>query len=346
MPREDAISTKWPVPGRAGGGILTFLVLLAVATKAPADATRDAVIGEALDRMLRMEYAAAEKTLITGLSETAPPRPYFAGLVCLNRFLDEGDTSALSRAEGYWASLTRPEEPSNGSLGADLLEARLYRGLAGLQLAHVSALRGARLRSASQAYSARRQLAALEAPEARMSLMLYDYWRDRILEKLPLVRAAEFPLEEFSEMADASRHMETPFRFALFWIHLDAGRPDSGRLLVEEFLARYPDHRLAREMRAVALFRLDLLAEARAEQEKLRKEYAALARTASCAACLPLGYYRATGNLARIAALLGPADESATLHAEWSLAAASDIGRWLPESLRRDLSRLPAPPRR
>lgn len=355
MPHEDAISTKWPSPGRAGRGILRILLLCAAlggsasAAEARDEATRPqgretagehAVVKEALDRMFRMEYAAAEKTLLTELPDSSPARPYFAGMVCLNRFLDLGDTAALARAEAYWNPLAPAGEPPGRFAAAAPESLRLYRGLAGFQLAHVAALRGARLRPAMLALSARRRLDNLETPEARASLMLYDYWRDQILAKIPFVRADAFPLEDFQAAANASPRLENAFLFALFWIHLDAERPEAGRVLVEDFLGRYPNHRLGREMRAAALFRAGRLEEARAEHENLRKEYAARDGDPDCPACLPLGYYRAVGNLARIYAALGLPGKADARLGEWNRAAAAGLAPWLPGSLSRDLARV------
>jgi tetratricopeptide (TPR) repeat protein len=305
------------------------------------------VVRQALDRSSRMDYPAAEEQVAAGLPTSSPARAYFAGTICLNRFLDWGDTAALARAETWWASLSPLGEPGSAFKGAEPAELALYRGLTGFQLSFVAALRGQRLRQTAQALAARQQLNALERPEARASLLLYAHYRGKILGKLPFVGEVEFPVAEFRKAADASPALRDMFLSSLFWILLDrgkrsleAGDPKTGDenlraalRIVEGFLERYPDNRLAREMRATVFFRLRRFAEARTEYESLHEEYLGLKKPGR----LPLGVARSAGNLARVLAATGERSEAEARRAEWNRAVNSGLGPWLPASLQKDL---------
>src|SRR3954471_12362442 len=108
MPGISLISIKHLL--RVAGFLLaTYFV---VPTVAAAAAEPDAVIHQALDRMFRMDYAGAEARLLEGLPASSPAQPFYAGTVCLNRFLDWGDTTALRRAERYWEILSPRGDPS------------------------------------------------------------------------------------------------------------------------------------------------------------------------------------------------------------------------------------------
>jgi hypothetical protein len=116
---------------------------------------------------------------------------------------------------------------------------------------------------------------------------------------------------------------------------VDARRFDPAASIAEAFLARYPENRLAREMRGSLLFRRGDAAEALAEHERLREEYAELSKTPNR---LPLGYYRAVGNLARIRASRGDAREAEVLRVEWRRGLRGPAGPWLPAGLKADLA--------
>jgi hypothetical protein len=331
MPHRDAISTKW---------VILAIAMLGATFSRAAGADEDAVLRAGLDRMYRMEYATAEETLLKGLPPESPPRWLMAGAVCFNRFLDWGDTVSLRRAEMFWEELSPRGEASKRFRAADPERLRLYRGLAGFQLSYAASLRGQPFRSAALALAARQQLASpapLAAPEARASLMLYAYYRSRVLEKLPFVGAADVPVAAFSEAAGASPVLREIFLASLFWIHIDHKRFGAANAIAADFLGRYPGNRLMREMRGAALYYEGNFAGARAEYDALREEYALIGRIPGR---LPLGYYRATGNLARIHNALGNRREAEARLAEWNRAGSSAAAPWLPGILKRDLARL------
>jgi hypothetical protein len=303
------------------------------------DSTEDgAVIRQALDRMFKMDYPGAEETLLEGLPASSPALPFYAGTICLNRFLDWGDTTALRRAERYWDKITPRGDPSPAYKGADPGELRLYRGLAGFQQGYIASLRGQRLRPATLALAARQQLLPLNRPEARASLMLYDYYRGDLLGKLPFVDAPEFPVTGFRQAADASGALRDMFLTSLFWILVDTDRSDQALRITEPFLERYPDNRMVHEMRGSALFHAGRYAEARMEYENLRIEYGSLKKgPEKSPERLPLGYYRAVGNLARTYEALGMRPEAQARLAEWNRAGRAGVAPWLPASLKRDL---------
>ncbi len=319
---------------------LTFILVSVAAagvSTAPVEPSGLPVIRQALDRLFQMDYPGAEEIILEGLPASSPARPYYAGTICLNRFLDWGDTAALTRAERYWQKISpRTDEGTGAFPGAEPSEVRLYRGLAGFQQSYAASLRGQRLRPATLAYAARQQLLPLSAPEARATLILYDYYRDQILGKLPFVDAVDFPLAEFQRAADASPTLRDMFLSSLFWIHVDKGRIEPALRIAEAFLERYPGNRLAREMHGSALYRGKRLMEARAEYENLREEYRGLKKAPER---LPLGYYRAVGNLARIYAALGRGPEAEARLAEWNRAGRSGVVPWLPVSLKEDLAK-------
>jgi tetratricopeptide (TPR) repeat protein len=302
-------------------------------------ADEEAIVSAGLDRMYRMDYPAAEETFLKGLHAQSPARPYFAGIACLNRFLDWGDTAALRRAEAHWEALSPRGDPPRHLRGTDPDRLRLYRGLAGMQLSYTASLRGQRVRPATLALAAERQLRPLEAeaPEARAAMMLFDYYRGRLLERLPFFGTADFDVPGFTAAANESPPLREMFLSSLFWIHFDQKRFDAAQAVTRNFLETYPDNRLAREMRADGLYHAGRFAGARTEQEKLREEYALLAKTPGR---LPLGYFRAVGNLARIHDALGQRREAEARLAEWRQAGRTGAAPWLPPSLKRDLAAL------
>jgi hypothetical protein len=284
-----------------------------------------------------MDYASAEETFLRELPAQSPARPYFSGIACMNRFLDWGDTTALRRAEAHWEVLSPRGEPPPNSRDIDPERLRLYRGLAGFQLSYAASLRGQNFRAAAFAFSARRQLQGLQSPEARATLMLYAYSRGRILEHLPFVQAPDFDVAAFVRAAEASASLREMFRASLFWIHIDHRHYVAARDLAEDFQNRHPDNRLARQMRADGLYHGGDLAAARLEYEKLREEYAAFPKAVGR---LPLGYFRATGNLARIHAALEERHDMQSRLADWKRAERLGLMPWLPRGLARDLAGL------
>jgi hypothetical protein len=318
---------------------------VAVARAESAETAGPAVIRQALDGTLRMEYAEAEALILEGLPSSHPAQAYYAGTICMNRFLDWGDTAALARAERYWAKLSPHGDPSPGYRNAAPDEVRLYRGLAGFQLSYASSLRGEHLRPATLALVARRQLLPVDRPEASATLMLYDYYRAQLLGKLPFVGEKEFPVKAFRQVADVSP-LRDLFLSSLFWVLVEKGKDKtaSGEVRAENlgaalriadaFLERYPGNRMGREMRGSVLYWAGRFQEAREEYENLREDYRKLRKSPER---LPLGYYRATGNLARVYAALGMRAEADARLAEWNRAERSGTGPWLPASLKEDL---------
>ena len=214
-----------------------------------------------------------------------------------------------------------------------------------------ASLRREHLRPATLAFAARRQLLPLEAPEARATLILYDYYRGRLLGKLPFMGAAEFPLAEFGRAADASPTLRDMFLSSLFWVLLEnretgvrgeKGEAEAALRIPEAFLGRYPGNRLAREMRGSALYRAGRFTEARAEYENLRGEYWVVGpgNAKAFPERLPLGYYRAVGNLLRAQTALGNRRESEALRKEWNRGLAGPSGAWLPTGLKEAIDRL------
>jgi tetratricopeptide (TPR) repeat protein len=352
MPHEGSISTKRGIRGGIGArkgafvahplpiipsfAALRFVAPVVLTLCALSWADERAVLRSGMESVYRMDYAAAEKTFLEGLPATSPRRAFYAGLVNMHRLFDWGDTAALRRAEAQWEPLSPRGEPTEAFRGADPETLRLYRGLAGLQLSYAASLRGQRLRSGMLALAAQRQLSASDAPEARAALMLFGHYRGKVLEKLPFVDPAGFPFEEFRIAAAASGPLEDLFLGSLFWICLEQGRHAEALALSEGFQARYPGNRMARELRAAALFRSGDLAGAREEQEKLWREYLELRPLPGR---LPLGRHRAAGNLARIHAALGNGDEAGIYRTEWERAVRGAAGPWLPGSLKRELAR-------
>jgi hypothetical protein len=315
-------------------------LLLSLVSPSRAGEAVDSVAREALELTLRVNYAAAEARVLRGLPASSPAQPFYAGLVCLNRFLDLGDTTALRRAEAHWDRIPPQGDPPSAFRNADPGQVALYRGLAGIQLSYLASLQGQRVRPATLALAARRHLLGRPEPEAKATLMLYDHYRDQVLGKLPFVGSREFAAAEFRKLADASPLREM-FLSSLFWIHVDRKRLGPALEIAQSFVERYPENRLGREMRADGFYRARRYAEARAEYEDLLREYAQLRKAPER---LPLGYYRAVGNLARIYDAQGLRKESAARLAEWNRARRTASEPWLPGSLKRELSELDATP--
>ena len=301
----------------------------------------DSVVTAAMNQCFQMEYAKAE-SLLARIPDDNPMRPYFTGLICLNRFQDLGDTASLRRGEQLWEELS-PRDPSSKCFKEDSLQLHAYQGLAEMQLSYLAALRGSRMRSASLALSAHGKLRSVSGvAEADAGLALFEYYRERVLQKidfLPFVNPdPDAALHRLETAAKASLHLHDILRVSVFWIRLDRGEMDSALKISDEFLGRYPRNRLARQMRGSALFHAGRFSEARNIYEQVSGEYAVVRD--SLPFNIPLGYFKAVGNLARIYAQLGMQAEAAARLSEWKKALDSGISPWLPASLKRDLKRL------
>lgn len=305
----------------------------------------DSLLMAAMDQNFRMNYAAAESSLAK-IPDDHAARPYFMGLGCLNRFKDLGDTAALRRAEMFWNRLL-PRNASSEHFKEDSVSLKLYRGMGSLQLSYIASLRGATLRSASLALTARGQfLPVTGRAESDAGLALFDYYREHTLEKirfLPFVNPdTKIPLIQLKAAANQSRYLRDGLLVSAFWIHVDRREIDSALHIADDFLRRYPRNRLARQMRGSALFRGGQLAEAKKEYEALLLEYRAL-KDSLPSGYLPLGYYCSVANLARIDAGLGLQTETRALMTEWQKARNSRLDPWFPTSLKKDLEHLRLP---
>ncbi len=340
VPHVVHISNKRCATGSARRKLLFLSLLASLCGAASADCLRearyDAIILEALDHVSRMEYAAAESSLVRIPNDDAA-RPYFTGLVLMNRFQDLGDTAALRRAESIWGNLSA----QSAHYSEDSAQARVYRGLATLQESYIAAIRGSQMRSGSLALTARGQLSPLSGiAEADAALALFDYYRQQVLKTIPFVHPdTRIPLQRLEAAADSSRYLRDMFRISAFWMLVDRKELDPALEISDEFLRRYPHNRMARQMRGSALFHQGRFSEARIVYEDLLSEYARL-RDALPPNCLPVGYYCAVGNLARIYSGLGMKPEASARLAEWRKALDSGLSTWLPASLKKDLARL------
>ena len=319
--------------------VLSLAICGLTAASSLHDGPHDSTLLAIMDGIYRMDYARVEKTARTALAGSANAALYFSGLAAINAFSDVGDTSALRRAEDGWSRILATEPSGNNSDSTS----PLYRGLSGLQLSYVASLRGQSLRTGRLAWSARSELR--QAPtfaEAEAALSLFDYYRQKLLEKisfLPFVNPNPGrSLRNLRTAAENSRYLRDVLRASAFWIHFDRGEMDSALTITDGFLLRYPENRLARQMRGDALFRMGRLSEARSAYETLLREYASLQD--SCRSCLPIGFACATGNLARIYAGLGLKPLADEYLRKWKSLEAGKVGPWLPGSLKRDLSKL------
>jgi tetratricopeptide (TPR) repeat protein len=299
----------------------------------------DSTILAAMDQIFRMDYAAADIAL-KRIPDNAAAKPYFSGIVCMNRFQDLGDTSALQRAEFFWTQLNAEKSGAFPNENGARLDT--YHGLALMQLSYISSLRGERFHSAKLAFSAHSQFDGSNMAEARAGAALFEYYRGRLLSSIPLVEPnLNVPMQRLQVAADSSRYLRDLLRSSLFWMRVDHGEADSALRIPDEFLKRYPRNRLARQMRGSGLFRAGKLSEARLIYEELLQEYALL--NLSTSKNLPLGYYKAAGNLARIYSGLGLKHEASAKLALWQKALDSGLSPWLPATLKRDLERLKKP---
>jgi len=322
--------------------MITGAITPAATIPAPAEV---AVVREALDLVARMEYATAENRLLSELPAASPARPYFAGLAAMNRFLDLGDTMALRRAERHWEALSPRAAPNPVFKKTETRTLTLYRGLSGMQLSYSASLRGERLLSTRMALAARSELERVGTlPEARLALMLFDYYRGRLLQKIPFVGEAALDTRAFEAGATEVPLLRDMFLGSLFWIHVDNAHYAAAEAISTDFLRRYPGNRLARQMRGALLYRAGRLEDARELQEGLKTEYAAaFAGLPKPVGVLPLGYFRAVGNLARVAKAeqskgAGRGQDVSALLAEWRKAEQAGLMPWLPPVLKRDLA--------
>jgi len=297
-----------------------------------------------MDHVFRMEYSAAENSLLA-LPNDAPARPYFMGVVCLNRFQDWGDTASLRRAQEFWERLSTEKRPAEKFQG-DSVQLHVYRGLALMQLSYIAALRGSELRSGSLALKGQSELSSTSIwekggiAEADAGLALFDYYRKQVLASLPFVHPnTQVPLHNLEIAAGDSRYLGDVFHFSAFWMFVDHEEIDSALKISNDFLQRYPHNRMARQMQGSALYHAGKLSEARGIYEELLREYGGL-RDSLPPDYLPVGYYCAWGNLARIYSKLDLKPQEAICLVEWRKALDYGLSPWLPSSLKRELARL------
>jgi len=295
-----------------------------------------------MDHLYRMEYAAADSAL-AGLPH-GPARDYFRGLVEMNRFGDLGDTSALSRARSLWENLDRAHaDPHVGFARA--AHYPLYRGLSVLQLSYVAGIYGSSVRSAQLGRKAAGLLRPhIQNAEAEAALALYEYYKASLLKGvawMPFVDADKAePLRRLEAAVPRSRYLGEILQTSLLWLYYDAGRYRDGLARIEAFLARYPENRPYRQIRADFLYRQGALDSARAIHESLLREYRDLAAECPYPTCLPLGYLASVGNLAKIHATLNQT-ELLGKHLEiWRSYGPEEILKWMPASLKREVSAL------
>ena len=93
MPCIAPISTKQARRGLVstlglflGFGLALSALPLIAAENAPVDRPTGNPIEAALDHLYRMDYPAAEESILKGLPKESPARAYFAATVCINRF--------------------------------------------------------------------------------------------------------------------------------------------------------------------------------------------------------------------------------------------------------------------
>jgi hypothetical protein len=305
----------------------------------PAD---DSTLLAALDRLYRMDYAAAD-SILSSLPD-GPARGYFRGLVGINRFNDLGDTAALFAAERLWERIDRAEDTVN-SVVRKQANYPLYRGLAELQLSYVASLTGGRIRAARLGRNAVGRLRPLSRfAEAEAALALYDYYKADLMkgvEWLPFVKAdKEAPLKRLEAAIPRSRYLKEILQTSLQWIYYDLGRYDQGLKPINAFLARYPRNRPYRAMLADFRFRRGDLDSAARIHEGLAGEYLGLRGIYPPPAYLPLGYLSSVGNLAKIGASRKRPDEVAPRLAVWYSSEYGGMMKWLPGSLRREVDSL------
>lgn len=330
------ISTKWRLFS-VFAAALTFALPSRTVAATLFNPQYDAPLLAAMQQTFGMQYGKAD-SIVARLPRDIPEQPYFSGLACMTRFQDLGDTSALRRAENFWMRLINNDPPQ--TFHADSAQLQLYRGLASLQLSYLASLRGSNLRAASLALSGRSLfLASHDWAEAEAGLALFDYYREHALEKIRFIPFfhpdSDPPLQHLEAAAEKSRYLRDGLRVSVFWIHVDRNETDSALGISDDFLKRFPENRLMRQMRGSALYRGGRLAEARKVYEDLLPEYAALKN--SLPNFPPLGYACCVGNLARIYAGLGMKAESASKLAEWRNLSRFGLEPWLPSSLKKEL---------
>ncbi len=342
MPHVYAKSTKW----RRFVIHIGFFLLIQISigtTKCLHDSLFDAMIIASLDKMYAMEYTMAD-TILAGLPQDSPAKPYFSGLVAMNRFADLGDTSALHKAEKHWESLI----PGKGkpSFRGDSLQLHLYSGLAGLQISYAHTLRGSSIKAATVAWKARGELLPLsEFAEANAALALFEYYRTRFMEHLnflPFLSSnASLPLQRLEQSTRESRYLKDLLQSSIFWIRFDRKEIAEALKIADDFLIRYPKNRLVKQMRGDALIRAGRWVEARKVYESLLADYQAMQSLSENRKNIPIGYFCSVGNLFRIYSGLGRKDLANTKWKEWKLSQSDDISPWLPPSLKKEVARLP-----
>jgi tetratricopeptide (TPR) repeat protein len=151
---------------------------------------------------------------------------------------------------------------------------------------------------------------------------------------------SDVPLRRLQSAANRSRYLGDLLRGSEFWIRFDRGDLEGALRISDGFLARYPQNRLARQMRGDALLRKGKPEEARQVYEALLAEYSGMAPSAST---VPLGYFCAIGNLARIYSTLGLKTGLAGKMEEWKKVEKLGLSPWLPPSLKKEVALLPKP---
>lgn len=295
----------------------------------------DSLLNRGLELAQQGSYDSALLTLHAPALQSWRGTPYFRGLILLQTQEDLGDTAAFFEAAKLWSGLwTTPIKPEPLPQGAAWENLALIRALAGLQWAGTLQKRGHTWQSTRLSLQAQKALKPLRnCPEAEAALALFDYYSAVLLAKIPFVgddrNAAAHRLDSASRLCF---RLGPVLRTAWLWTEFDQGHYQAGIAPLGESLARYPEHRLYRQMLGDFQFRQGRYSEALASY---RQAFSAYARPAPGVSwkLLPVGYLSCAGNLARIHAALGAKDSALVYLDIWESPTYASLREWLPPSL-------------
>ena len=301
------------------------------------ESTQDSLILRALDQVYQMNYASADSLLQT--LPAIPARTYFQGLVLINAFNDLGDTLALSHAQKIWENFDRDPNHKNFAL---------YRGLIKLQLSYIATVRHHNFKAADLAHDAIKILQPFsQYAEAAAALALYDYYKANLLyglKWLPFISTAttdkQGPLDLLEKAIPQSHYLREILQTNLLWLYYDGGQYDKGLKIIDEFLHRYPNNRLYRQIKADFLFRKGEINLALKQQLNLRDEYFHLQNLSHFKTALPLGYLSSVGNLAKIYQAQKRFSERDEQLKIWHRQEFEAAKLWLPSSLQKEVKSL------
>jgi tetratricopeptide (TPR) repeat protein len=285
-----------------------------ISSASETDALADRVLHNALLTQYSLALAQAESLSVVD----APRGLFFTSMVLLSRYDDLGDTLALLKAK-----ILLEREP---------LQDPFFESLRLFQMGYIQAELGSNVSAALTTRKAAKGFLGLASTDALGFYSIYQYYLDGSMAWVPF-RTDKRPqmLATLEKARKESRWYWPLFSTSLTWIYFDRKEYKQALRVVEDALARYPNHPVFLQMKADMLFRMKRYREAADLYEQSATFY-------NTRAPLSVRWWSAAGNLVRIYHALQQQKQVEHWQAPFRKAQFQAIRPWLPASLLNDLA--------